>query len=62
MEKLVEEKWKRIVMDEVKSGKEDKVQSVVMDGVKTGKVGKLESCKIDEEMWSQSEETLCKSS
>ena len=32
-----------------------------MDGVKTGKVGKLENCKIDEEMWSQSEERLCKS-
>ena len=32
-----------------------------MNGVKTGKVGQLENCKIDEEMWSQSEERLCKS-
>ena len=32
-----------------------------MDGVKSGKDGKLENCKIDEEMWSQSEERLCKS-
>ena len=32
-----------------------------MDGAKTGKVGKLENCNVDEEMWSQSEERLCKS-
>ena len=32
-----------------------------MDGVKSGKVGTLENCKIDEAMWSQSEEILCKS-
>ena len=56
-----EQKLKSIVMDGVKSGKRDKVKNVVMDGVKTGKVGKLENCKIDEEMWSQSEERLCKS-
>ena len=31
-----------------------------MVGVTTGKVGKLENCKIDEEMWCQSEEKLCK--
>ena len=37
------------------------MKNVVMDGVETGKVGKLEKCKIDEEMWSQSEERLCKS-
>ena len=55
-----DQKLKSIVMG-VKSGKGDKVKNVVMDGVKTGKVGKLENCKIDEEMWSQSEERLCKS-
>ena len=33
----------------------------VMGGVRTGKVGKLGNCKIDEEMWCQSEEQLCKS-
>ena len=32
-----------------------------MGGVKTGRVGKLEIYKIDEEMWCQSEEKLCKS-
>ena len=32
-----------------------------MDEVKTGKVGKLENCKIDTEMWSQSEDRSCKS-
>ena len=48
-------------MDGVRSGKEDKVKSVVMDGFKTGKVGTFEDCKIDDEMWSQSEERLCKS-
>ena len=55
------ENLKSIVMNGVKSGTGDKVKNVVMDGVKTGKVGKLENCKIDEEMWSQSEERLCKS-
>ena len=48
-------------MNGVESEKEDKVKNVVMDGVKTGKVGTLENCKIDEEMWSQSKERLCKS-
>ena len=38
-----------------------KVGNVAMDGVKTGKVGKQENCKIEEEMWSQSGERLCKS-
>ena len=47
------------VMDGVKSSEEDKVRKVVMGGVKTGEVGKLENCKIDEEMWCQSEEKLC---
>ena len=56
-----EQKLNNIVMDGVKSGKGEKVKSVVMNGVKTGKVGKLENCKTDEEMWSQSEERLCKS-
>ena len=55
-----EQKLKSIVMDGVKSAKEDEVKHVVMGGVKTGKVGKLENCKIDEEMWCQSEEKLCK--
>ena len=45
LEKLTEnKKLKSIVMDGVKSGKEDKVKNVVMDGVKTGKVGKLQNC------------------
>ena len=48
-------------MGGVKSSKEDKVRNVVMGGVKTGTVGKLENCKIDEEMWCQTEEKLCKS-
>ena len=37
------------------------MKTVVMNGVKSGKVGKLENCTTDEEMWSQSEERLCKS-
>ena len=32
-----------------------------MDGVKSGKAGKSENCKIDQEMWSQGVERLCKS-
>ena len=48
-------------MDGVKSGKVDKVKNVVLGGVKTGKFGKLENRKIDEELWCQSEEKLCKS-
>ena len=56
-----EQKLKSIVMDGVESGKEDKVKNVVVGGVKTGKVGKLANCKIDEEIWSQSEERLCTS-
>ena len=51
-----EQKWKSIAKNGVKSGKGEKVKNVVMDGVKTGKLG---NCKIDEEMWSQSEERLC---
>ena len=41
--------------------KHDKVENAVMDGIKTGKVGISENCKIDEDMWSHSEERLCKS-
>ena len=41
--------------------KHDKAENVVMDGSKIGTFGKLEICKIDEEMWTQSEERLCKS-
>ena len=55
------DKLKNVVMNGVKSGKGDKLKNVVMNGVKTGKVGKLDNCKIDEEMWSRSEERLCKS-
>ena len=44
-----------------KVGREQNVKNVVMNGVKSGEVGKLENCQTDEEMWSQSEERLCKS-
>ena len=44
---------KSIVMNGVRSGRGDKVENVVMNGVN---IGKLENCKIEEEMWSQSEE------
>ena len=44
-----------------KGDKGQKLKSIVMNGVKTRKVGNLEICKIDEEMWSQSWERLCKS-
>ena len=56
-----QQKLKSIVMDGVRSGKEDEVKNIVMDGVETGKVVKLENCKIDTEMWNQSKERLCKS-
>ena len=56
-----EQKLKNIVMDGVRSGKEDEVKNVVIFEVKTVKVGNVENCKIDTEMWSQSEERLCKS-
>ena len=54
LEKVRQQNLKSVVMDGVKSGKEDKVKKVVMDGVKVGKVEKLANCKIDDEMWSQS--------
>ena len=61
LEKLAEnKKLKSIVMDGVRSGKEDQVKNVVMDEVKSEKVGKLENCKMDTQMWSRSEERLCK--
>ena len=43
-----------------KVGREQILKSIVMNGVKIGKVGKLEGCRI-EEIRSQSEERLCKS-
>ena len=49
---------KSVVMDGVKGGKGDKVKNVVMNGVK--KMEKLENCEVDEEMWGQNEERLCK--
>ena len=52
---------KSIVMNGVRSEKENMVKNVVMNGVKSGKVGKLENCKSDEGMLSQSEERLCRS-
>ena len=50
-----------IVMNGVRSEKENMVKNVVMSGVKSGKVGKLENCKSDGGMLSQSEERLCRS-
>ena len=44
---------KSIVMNGVRSEKENIVKNVVMNGVKSGKVGKLENCKSDEGMPSQ---------
>ena len=52
---------KSIVMNGVRSEKENMVKNVVMNGVKSGKIGKLENCKCDEGMLSQSEERLCRS-
>ena len=52
---------KSIVMNGVRSEKENMVKNVVMNGVKSGKVGKLENCKGDEGIMSQSEERMCRS-
>ena len=66
-QQIKNDKAENVVMDgsEVgkfgKVGREQNLKSVVMDGVKSGKVGKSENCKIDEEMWSQGVERLCKS-
>ena len=38
--------------------KGQKLKSIVMHGDKLEKFGKLENCKIDEEMWRQSEERI----
>ena len=54
LEKLTGNKiLKSIMMNGVRSEKENMVKNVVMNGVKSGKVGKLENCKSDEGMLSQ---------
>ena len=39
---------KSVVMNGVRSEKENMVNNVVMNGVKSGKVGELENCQSDE--------------